>query len=90
MIPTQTSVKVDSPGSEFHGETGFILYNHRSGVVEPCPDCATRKVCENSTCSNGEELPRGWYVLVFSPMDNGGFAHCSEWFNEEDLVVTGC
>jgi hypothetical protein len=90
MIPESTSVKVDSKGSEFHGEVGFVLQNHKSGVVEPCDECATKKICEKSDCEEGEQLPEGFYRLVFSPMDYGGFAHCSEWFSEDDLVVRGC
>jgi len=67
MIPEHTSVKVDNPESEWHGETGFVLYNHRSGIVEPCDECQTKEECKESVCENGFELPKNWYVLIFDP-----------------------
>jgi hypothetical protein len=90
MLPTKTAVKIDDPETRFHGETGFILYNARSGVVKPCQDCQTIEECRVTDCQNGEKLPNGWYVVVFDPMSANGYAHCKEWVKEENIVINGC
>jgi len=90
MLPTHVAVKIDDPDSEFHGDVGFIRYNKNSGIVKPCPSHKTREDCIQNNCQNAEELPDGWYEIVFDPMDTGGFDFCKEWFAEEQLVINGC
>lgn len=91
MLPVDTAVKVDDPETpKFHGKNGFIRFNHKSGIVSKCSDCQSIRECRKSDCTDGEELPKNWYVLVFDPMDAGGFQHCQHWFNEDDLVINGC
>jgi hypothetical protein len=90
MLPTSVSVKIDNPDSEFHGETGFVLHNKNSGIIEPCSEHSSVGTCQRQMCEGASELPEGWYEIVFDPMDAGGFAHCSEWFEEDNLVVNGC
>lgn len=90
MLPTQTAVKIDDPNSEFHGEVGFIKHNPRSGRVEPCDTHNSLQECVNTDCTDAEQLPEDWYVIVFDPMDTGGFTHCTEWFHRDAIVVNGC
>lgn len=47
-------------------------------------------VCRETNCQDAESLPDNWYEVVFDPMDTGGFAHCTEWFERDNLVVNGC
>ena len=90
MLPTHTAVKIDDPNSRFHGTTGFIKANSNSGIVEPCDNHHAVAACLEENCEEAEELPDGWYAVIFDPMDAGGYAHCVEWFDESSLTVNGC
>lgn len=90
MLPTNVAVKIDDPDSEFHGDVGFILNNPNSGRIEACDNHDSLKECRDKECDDAEQLPDGWYEIVFDPMESGGFAHCKEWFSEDVLVINGC
>lgn len=90
MLPTNVAVKIDAPDSEFHGSVGFVKANKNSGIVRTCETHELVETCQEKKCDTAQELPNEWYEIVFDPMDSGGFAHCTEWFNEENLVINGC
>lgn len=90
MLPTQTAVKIDEPGSDFHGAAGFIKHNPNSGIIGPCSEHSAVHQCRQNDCEDAEQLPEGWYAVILDPMKAGGFAHCVEWFSEDNLVINGC